>query len=115
MLTLWPRPEGTDLLSNTNITKQNIAKLTEASDKCWKAITTMDLTAFSEAFSESFNAQTTMYPNMITKDIQDVIDQYKDIALAWKLSGAGGGGYLVLISDKPIPNTMKIKIRRWNL
>jgi hypothetical protein len=28
------------------------------------------------------------------------------------LSGAGGGGYLILISEKPIKNAMKVFIRR---
>ena len=40
------------------------------------------------------------------------IEKYKDQALAWKLAGAGGGGYLILISDKPIEGTMRINIRR---
>jgi len=40
------------------------------------------------------------------------MDSYRDVALAWKLAGGGGGGYLVLVADKPIPGTMKVKIRR---
>ena len=32
--------------------------------------------------------------------------------VAWKISGAGGGGYLVLVSDHPIKNGIQIKIRR---
>jgi len=32
--------------------------------------------------------------------------------LAWKLSGAGGGGYLILVSEQRIPNAIRIKIRR---
>ncbi|WP_066224499.1 adenylyltransferase/cytidyltransferase family protein [Formosa haliotis] len=115
MVTLWPRPEGTDLLTDTQITKEAITKLTQASDKCWNGIMNRDLKMFGEGFSESFDAQTSMFPNMLTNDIQAVIDQYKDTAIAWKLSGAGGGGYLILVSDKPIKNTMKIKIRRWDL
>lgn len=115
MMTLWPRPAGTDLLSDTNITEETVSKLAAAAEKCWDGIINKDLTKFSEAFLESFQAQTTMFPNMVTPEIQDVIDQVKDDALAWKLSGAGGGGYLILVSDKPIKNTMKIKIRRWNM
>ena len=33
-------------------------------------------------------------------------------APGWKLAGAGGGGYLVLVSERPIANAIKIRIRR---
>ena len=49
---------------------------------------------------------------MINPKITQVIDSYKNHALAWKLAGAGGGGYLILISEKQIEGTMPIKIRR---
>jgi cytidyltransferase-like protein len=115
LVTLWPRPDGTDLLSNTYITKENITALAGASDMCWKAILDMDLQAFGKAFLASFQAQTTLFPNMINEEIKTVISKFKDSVLAWKLSGAGGGGYLVLISEKPVKNAMKVKIRRWML
>lgn len=53
-----------------------------------------------------------MYPHMISSDIFDVIDKYKDKALGWKLSGAGGGGYLTFVSENPIENAIQIRIRR---
>jgi cytidyltransferase-like protein len=115
LVTLWPRPDGTDLLTNTNISKENIKVLTTASDLCWDAILNKDIKAFGTAFLESFNAQVKMFPNMVNKEIETAINKYKDDALAWKLSGAGGGGYLVLVSEKPIKNAMKVKIRRWIL
>jgi galactokinase/mevalonate kinase-like predicted kinase len=52
-----------------------------------------------------------MFPKMMNRDIQKIIDQYHDKARAWKLSGAGGGGYLIMISEKEIPNAFRIKIR----
>lgn len=115
LVTLWPRPAGTDLLANTYITKENISGLAEASEMCWEAILKMDLQAFGKAFLASFEAQTALFPNMINEEIEAVISKYKDSVLAWKLSGAGAGGYLVLISDKPVKNAMKVKIRRWML
>lgn len=115
LVTLWPRPDGTDLLANTYISKENITALAEASEMCWEAILNMDFEAFGKAFLASFEAQTALFPNMINKEIEAVISKYRDSVLAWKLSGAGGGGYLVLISDKPVKNAMKVKIRRWML
>ena len=113
LVTLWPRPDGTDLLCNTDITPSKIGALTSAADRCWNAIMARDLPAFGSAVTDSFNAQTAMFPNMVNDKILSVIEQYKPNVLGWKLAGAGGGGYLALVADKPIANAMKIKIRRW--
>lgn len=112
MVMLWPRPQGLDLLQETYIDKSNVEKLTAASSKAWEAIINKDLDRFAEAFLESFHAQTTMFPAMVNDEIQNAINSYKDQAKAWKLAGAGGGGYLILVSDKPVKNAMQIKIRR---
>jgi cytidyltransferase-like protein len=112
MVLLWPRPNNLDLLGNINITTPNVQKLATAAEQAWNAILKKDLHAFASAFLDSFRAQTTLFPAMINSDIEKVIESYKPEALAWKLAGAGGGGYLILVSEKPVRGTMRIKIRR---
>jgi mevalonate kinase len=51
---------------------------------------------------------------MMMDTIEQMIDQYKNTALGWKVSGAGGGGYLILVSETPIENALRIYIRREN-
>jgi cytidyltransferase-like protein len=114
LLTLWPRKAGFNVLENTNITTSGVEKLAEAARNCWEAINNLDLDGFGRYFLNSFHAQISMFPNMINPDIENIIDRYKETASGWKLSGAGGGGYLILVSDKPIEGALKIKIRRKN-
>lgn len=74
-----------------------------------------DLTAFAEAFRDSFNAQVAMFPAMMQPGVSDYIDSIRDKALAWKMLGAGGGGHLALVvpdNFKPDPDMIEIKIRR---
>jgi cytidyltransferase-like protein len=112
MVMLWPRPQGLDLLGNTNITAENVQKLAGAAERAWDSILKKNMHAFASAFLDSFRAQVTMFPAMLNNEIEKVIDSYRPEALAWKLAGAGGGGYLILVSEKPIRGAMRIRIRR---
>lgn len=114
LITLGPRNSSYSVLDNTHISKAGAKDLAVAADNCWNAIINKDINAFGAAFTASFEAQIAMFPNMVYQDIFDLIDTYKNQALGWKLSGAGGGGYLILVSEKPIANAIKIKIRRKN-
>ena len=51
-------------------------------------------------------------PNMIIFEVSTVLETYKSKVLGWKISGAGGGGYLVFVSEQPIEKAIQIRIRR---
>ncbi len=112
MVLLWPREKGLDLLKETYINTENVKALANAAERCWKAIMDRDLESFASAFLDSFNAQVKMFPAMVNNEVQRAIDEYKDGALGWKLAGAGGGGYMILVSEEPIKGAMRIKVRR---
>lgn len=109
---LWPRPQNYDPLKNTNITEKGVRRLAEVAEGAWDALKKRDSKDFGKYFLESFHAQTAMFPEMVNNKIEKEIEQFRDKALGWKLSGAGGGGYLVLFSNVPIMNTIQIRIRR---
>jgi cytidyltransferase-like protein len=111
MITLWPRPKDFVVLENTNITRENVRRLADASDLAWEGLVKRDIGNFSKGFLESFQAQVAMFPRMMNEKIAGVIDSHRNKALAWKLSGAGGGGYLMLISEEEIQNAIRIRIR----
>lgn len=111
-ITLSPRIGDFDVLSDTNINQPNAQNLADAANNCWQAIQNSDLDLFGKSFKESFNAQVAMFPHMVNPEINEIIETYKNNALGWKLSGAGGGGYLVLVSEQPVKNALQIKIVR---
>lgn len=111
MKILWPRPADFKVLSETNINSKNVRILAEAAEFAWEGLRSKSMNIFSKGFLDSFNAQVRMFPKMMTPEIKKEINLYQNKAQAWKLSGAGGGGYLILISEVNIPNSIRIKIR----
>lgn len=114
LIPLDPRSNHYDVLANTNISEAGAKNLADAAIACWNAIQMKDLPAFGAAFLASFHAQIAMFPNMIDDTIQPIIDKYVSKSFGYKLSGAGGGGYLILIAAEAIENAIRIKIRRKN-
>lgn len=112
MVLLWPREKDLDLLNETHITTERVQQLAGAAERAWNAILKRDLYNFASAFLDSFHAQTSMFPAMLNPAIEKVIDDYRSQALAWKLAGAGGGGYLILVAENPVKDAIRIKIRR---
>ncbi len=115
LIMLGPRKKQFDVLADTRIDKTGAKALSDAAKKCWDAILEKDVEKFGENFRKSFEAQVTMFPHMAYDGIFRIIDRYKNSAYGWKLSGAGGGGYLIFVSEKPIKGAMQIKIRRKTL
>ncbi len=118
MVLMFPRRPGTSVVEGANIDEAGVAGLASAAEDCWNAIMARDLSAFASAFNASFNAQISMFPAMIQPGVQEFIDKYKDEALAIKMPGAGGGGYLAMVVEdqtaflEKYPEAFKIKIRR---
>lgn len=112
LIPLGPRGPEYDVLSQTNITRENARALADAAQGCWDAVLRRDINAFGACFKASFESQVRMFPLSMNGMVSGMIEQYRDRALGWKLSGAGGGGYLTMVSDRPIEQAIRIIIRR---
>ena len=120
MIPMEPRRPGCSVVEGMDITKTKVETLAKAADDCWYAIMNTDLELFAKAYRDSFNAQVAMFPAMIQGCVQEYINKYSTMedVLAWKMPGAGGGGYLACV----VKNTetfcnnhseaIKLKIRR---
>ena len=99
MIPMPPRQPGCSVVEGKDITKPKVEALAAAASACWDAIMARDLPGFAAAYKASFEAQVAMFPAMIQGCVQVYIDKYSAMpgVLAWKMPGAGGGGYLALV------------------
>jgi cytidyltransferase-like protein len=112
LIPLGPRASSFSVLSNTCIDRQRAKDLSEAAENCWDAILRRDVAQFGLFLRKAFEGQIAMFPNMMNEMVRELIEAYRSQALGWKLSGAGGGGYLIFVSEQPIENSIHILIRR---
>jgi cytidyltransferase-like protein len=112
LIPLGPRHADFHVLSGTRIDRDGAKALADAADDCWNAILQHDIAGFGRAMRASYEAQIAMFPNMVIDTMSELIDEYRQRALGWKVSGAGGGGYLILVADHPVENAVRIIIRR---
>jgi cytidyltransferase-like protein len=132
MIPLHPRKPGCSVVAGKDITEDKVNALADAADDCWKAILAMDLGRFASSYRASFEAQVAMFPAMVNpvlngedapkpeNSIQPFIDRWSSEpgVLAWKMPGAGGGGYLAMVVEDAAafcqahPEGIKLHIRR---
>ncbi len=117
LVPMFPRRDGCSVVEGATIDTAHVKALTSAADDCWNAILDRDLDRFAAAYQASFEAQIAMFPGMMQPGVQEYIDRYSamDGVMAWKMPGAGGGGYLALVCRNPecIPDeAIRLTIRR---
>ena len=131
MIPMEPRKPGFSVVEGKDITPAKVKALADAADACWNAILKKDLESFAAAYKASFEAQVAMFPGMIIPTyvghpeednsyIAETIARYSamDDVLAWKMPGAGGGGYLALVVNDSKqfianhPEAFELHIRR---
>ena len=131
MVPMEPRKPGCSVVEGKDITPTKVKALTDAAEACWTAILAHDLVGFAAAYKASFEAQIAMFPGMVAPTyvghpeldnsyIRETIAHYSamDDVLAWKMPGAGGGGYLALVVNdaktfvENHPEAFELHIRR---
>ena len=110
---MFPRRAGLSVLEGKDVNAEKVKALADAAARCWDAIMARDMDGFVKAYADSFAAQVAMFPAMMQPGVQEHIDKWKARgAKAWKMCGAGGGGYLAMVFDEVPEDAIRVKIRR---
>jgi len=112
LVSLGPRFSDYDVLSETVFNKDLAGALAKAADANWNAILRQDIHKFGQSLRDGFDAQVAMFPHMMNDRVAALVNEYRDRALGWKLSGAGGGGYLILVAERPVQGAIRVIARR---
>jgi hypothetical protein len=115
ILPVAQRPENYNPLGVKNLAPEWIHRLGQTGKDCFDAVRRMDAAVLGQSFNECMLCWETILPQTVrhpslTVDLAEVLKFYQGQYPGAMFSGCGGG-YLFVVSEKPVPGAFNIKIR----
>ena len=115
LLPIMPRPDGYNPLGIKNLEPAWIARLGRSGQDCFNAIVARDADALGASLNETMACWETLLPHTVRHptiklDLQGLLRHYQAKYPGAMYSGCGGG-YLTVVSQRPVPGSLQIKIR----
>lgn len=115
ILPVAPRPDGYHPLGIQHLDPEWITRLGECGKACYRAILARDLAGLGESFNESMRCWEALLPQTVRHpaihvDLAAILAFYQSRYPGAMYSGCGGG-YLFIISDRPVPGCFHPVIR----
>ena len=106
-----PRPIGYEVIcGNENFSKDLIQRQSNLGENIWKDLQNKDLNSLGENINRVHDLQKQIIPGYESEYITSIIQQTKKQHLGCKIMGAGGYGYIMVITDTPSPDLTPIFI-----
>lgn len=110
-----PRPEGYSPLGKRNLDPEWVAKLSQSGKDCFSAIVRRDAPALGASLNLNMQCWETLLPHVVRHpvlrlDLMALLAAYQKQYLGAMYSGCGGG-YLIVVSDEPVPGSFKVNVR----
>jgi hypothetical protein len=115
LLPVMQRPAGYNPLGIKHLDPDWICRLGQTGKDCYDAILAQDLVGLAKSFNrcmkcwEALLPQTVRHP-AISIDLDALLKAYQAGYPGAMYSGCGGG-YLLIVSDQPVPGTFQVKVR----
>ena len=115
VLPIEPRPDGYAPLGKRNLDSKWIARLGQTGKDCFDAIRRRDAAALGASFNECMVCWETILPHTVSHptlrvDLKAILGAYQRNYPGAMFSGCGGG-YLYVISEKPVPGAFTVDVR----
>lgn len=111
LVPLEPRPEGYDPLKIMHLEKPLIQELGEAGNLCWESILKKDITGLGKALTTTFLSWRKILPLTVPDHVMNEMEKKYFPNFPGAITSGSGGGYVIVVSDKQVGNSIKIKIR----
>jgi hypothetical protein len=115
LIPVEPRPKGYSPLGKKNLDPKWVAKLGQSGKDCYEAIVRMDARALGASFNLNMQCWERLLPQvvrhpLIRLDLMTLLKAYQKQYFGATYSGCGGG-YLIVVSDKPVPGAFEVNVR----
>ena len=115
LLPVGPRPEGYSPLGVKNMEPKWVAKLGQSGQDCYDAIFKMDAKALGVSLNLNMKCWETLLPHVVRHpllrvDLMPLLKAYQRQYPGAMYSGCGGG-YLIVVSNKPVPGAFHVNVR----
>ncbi len=115
LIPIEPRPEGYTPLGIKNLEPEWVARLGQSGRNCYDAIVTMDAQALGASFNLNMKCWETLLPQVVRHpalrvELMPLLKAYQQQYPGAMYSGCGGG-YLMVVSNTPVPGSFQVTVR----
>ncbi len=115
VLPVLPRPDGYSPLGIKNLDPEWVRKLSQSGCDCYDAILAKDIKALGASLNLNMECWETLLPQTVSHptikmDLVALLRYYQSNFSGAMYSGCGGG-YLLVVSEEPVPGSCRVKVR----
>lgn len=115
LIAVEPRPDGYNPLGVKNLDPGCVARLGLSGRDCYNAIVNRDVQALGAALNLNMKCWETLLPHVVRHpllrvDLMPLFKAYQRQYPGAMYSGCGGG-YLIVVSETPVPGAFRVNIR----
>ena len=115
LIPVEPRPDGYSPLGTKNLDPKWIGRLGRSGRDCYEAIVRMDAKALGASLNLTMKCWEKLLPQVVRHpllrlDLMPLLKAYQQQYLGAMYSGCGGG-YLIVVSNEPVPGALHVNVR----